>query len=595
MKKVLYILPLVAFAFASCDNYFDEHHLDNGSSPVVDVRTDMTYVLTDDDYASVLTYNAEPADSLAKIAFNAIKTEKAFNDLASADIYLPAFFNNKFPYLDNGTMCEVTYRFHEGKTTRVAPFAEATGYQMVENDYRAIWNGRGASYLTPESEALIPAFLLTKLPTATEGKIVALKYNYFENEPDSIIPFLPYETTVSELLVAKEDNEHQLTGQVGLIRSTISGRFYLVDDNGVDSIYVYGLNDEDGNKVWKEKGIKLGDIITIKGKYTVVDGEPQFVDAVYVSHLDGALYPAPSRHNVAAAAKDTLVKTALYQLTEGAWVPYSNSDLHVAEALPQSVYDALGVTSVSAEQVLNYLRKTYLYPVADQIYLIAYRSSTGMTADEWTYDGSDFVQNTGYITEVMSFMVKNNAWEANISTYLASKFVGEGQGKWTIQNLSLDGLSYLWRYQASYGMTASSYVGGTNHRVTGYLISPNIKLKVNKNLEHQQPQLTFDQAVRYGNTTDNPKWLSVLVTDAFTGDVATTEWTRLPFPAELPDGSNWTFLPSGVFDLSAYIGKTINIAFCYNTDIEGVEVPSAPTWEIQNLLVAEPAAETPAE
>ena len=207
----------------------------------------------------------------------------------------------------------------------------------------------------------------------------------------------------------------------------------------------------------------------------------------------------------------------------------------------------------------------------------------GATADEWTVNGTDFVLNSGYIAETMSFEVKLNRWIANISTYLQAKFVGEGQGKFTIHHVNLDGLNYIWRYQASYGMTASAYVAGTNHRVEDWLVSPNIRLK--KSLE---PRLTFMQAVRYGNVVDNPKWLTVWVTNNFTGDVTTTEWKQLTWTEELPDGSNWVFKPSGIFDLSEYNGQTIVLGFRYNTDISGIDVPSAPTWEIQDLLVAEP-------
>ena len=184
------------------------------------------------------------------------------------------------------------------------------------------------------------------------------------------------------------------------------------------------------------------------------------------------------------------------------------------------------------------------------------------------------------------YFIHGELWvkNMNISTYLQAKFVGEGPGKFTIQHVNLDGLNYAWRYQAAYGMTASAYVGGTNHRLEDWLISPNIRLK-----KSVQPQLTFDQAVRYGNVNDNPKWLNVMVTDNFTGDVTTTEWKQLEWQAELPDGSNWIFQSSGVFDLSEYNGKTIVLGFRYKTDFDGIEVPSAPTWEIQNLLLAEPA------
>ena len=48
MKKI-YIIGIVAFALAACSNYFDEHYLDNGDTPVTDVKT-VYYTLTNDDY-----------------------------------------------------------------------------------------------------------------------------------------------------------------------------------------------------------------------------------------------------------------------------------------------------------------------------------------------------------------------------------------------------------------------------------------------------------------------------------------------------------------------------------------------------------------
>ncbi len=59
--------------------------------------------------------------------------------------------------------------------------------------------------------------------------------------------------------------------------------------------------------------------------------------------------------------------------------------------------------------------------------------------------------------------------------------------------------------------------------------------------------------------------------------------------------SSWRFQSSGVFDLSEFNGQTIVLGFRYNTNLDGVDVPSAPTWEIQNLLLAEPEEEAPAE
>ena len=579
----------------SCDNYFDEKYMGNGDPQITDVRKSMTYTMAADDVAAIgkqCTYKGKDtipsvyeqkalslcteSDSSAYTEWKRIASLKAFTEDASPDIYVPMFMAQKFPYLDAGTMCNVTYPLYEGKSERVEQFKTVSAYTITEDDYRTIWGGRGASYLTQQSEAKITDFLKTTFPTATEGKIMVITYNYKETEPDTIYPPLPYVCTVGELLEAQEKNEHQLTGIVGTIKSTTYGRFYLVD--GKDSIYVYGVYDENGDRVWKAKGIQQGDQITIKGNYSVVDGEPQFVNAVYISHTST---PNPAPKRVQRTPIEEGVKKVIYQLVGGEWVIYDNEKLYAIEVLPQSVYTALNNTNIDdADKIIgDYLRRNYPYAQEKQIYLIVYNGDKGLTADEWTYNGSDFVMNTGFVEEVMSF-IRNNEWVANISTYYTTPFVNDGPADFTLHTVALDGLSYIWRYQAAYGMTATAYVSGVNHPVEGWLVSPKIRLK-----KSEHPELTFYHAVRYGDPVNNLKWLRVNVTDNFTGDVTTTEWKHIEFPDSIPDGSNWVFRNSGHFDLSEFNGQTIVIGFEYNTTVG--DVPSAPTWEIQDLLVAE--------
>ena len=588
----------------ACENFFDEKQLDNGNYRPTDIRTSMTYTLTETDVAAIgkqCTHKGNDTipsvyeqkalslctetDSFAYNEWKKIASLKAFTEDASPDIYVPMFMAQKFPYLDAGTICNVTYPLYEGKSTRQEPFKYASPYTLTEDDYRSIWNGRGASYLTPGSLDGMSNMLKQQFPLATEGKIMVVTYMYSDVEPDTIIPFLPYECSVAQLLEAKETNEHQLTGIVGKIMSTTYGKFYLVD--GSDSIYVYGLNDEDGNRVWSKKGIKKGDQITVKGKYAESSGEPQFVDAVYVSHTSAAS-PAPRRNNKAITTEPAET-TVVYQLTNGEWVIYENDQLTALDVLPQDIYDALGTTSIAnPEKIIgDYLRRKYPLAQEKQIYMVVYNGKSSVTADEWIFNGEDFIMNTGFTEDVMSFVL-NTAWVANISTYYTTPFVGNGPADFTIHHVELDGLNYIWRYQASYGMTASGYVSGTNHPVEDWLVSPKIRLK-----KSEKPVLTFDMAVRYGNVDYNKDWLKVMVTNNFTGDVTATEWEHLEFPDSIPDGSNWVFLNSGNFDISKYNNQTINIAFQYNTTTG--ELTSAPTWEIQNLLVHELDEEKPEE
>ena len=49
MKKTIYILACSVLVMSSCTDWFDENLLGNKDPKVSDVRTGMTYMLTDDD------------------------------------------------------------------------------------------------------------------------------------------------------------------------------------------------------------------------------------------------------------------------------------------------------------------------------------------------------------------------------------------------------------------------------------------------------------------------------------------------------------------------------------------------------------------
>ena len=91
--------------------------------------------------------------------------------------------------------------------------------------------------------------------------------------------------TVLEFLNAEEGTTtiYELTGKIANVANTFYGNFDLVDETG--SVYVYGLYDENGEKVFETLGLKEGDTITLKGKRTSYKETPQVGNAVYVSHV----------------------------------------------------------------------------------------------------------------------------------------------------------------------------------------------------------------------------------------------------------------------------------------------------------------------
>lgn len=164
--------------------------------------------------------------------------------------------------------------------------------------------------------------------------------------------------------------------------------------------------------------------------------------------------------------------------------------------------------------------------------------------------------------------------EEAAKVYLEESF-DEGMGDFTIEDIILpEGASYVWSHAAPYGMKASAYVSGANHKSESWLISPEMTLS-----DNADAVLTFDQAVNFFASLETAAEEATVNVRVKGGD-----WTRLTIPS-YPESMSWSFVASGDIDLSAYNGKTIEIGFCYTSTDE-----KAGTWEVKNVKVADSAA-----
>lgn len=140
----------------------------------------------------------------------------------------------------------------------------------------------------------------------------------------------------------------------------------------------------------------------------------------------------------------------------------------------------------------------------------------------------------------------------------------QSQGDWTIDNVELDGLEFVWAQSSQYGMKASGYVNNTNHTTDALLISPAFDLT-----GAQEATLNFSHARKYGD-------LNQLFVLAKAGE---EDWTVLA-ASPWPDGSNWNFIDATA-DLAEFVGKSnVQVAFEYTSSAEG-----GATWEIASASV----------
>ena len=87
------------------------------------------------------------------------------------------------------------------------------------------------------------------------------------------------------LALGPNTDTYILTGAITRVVNTSYGNFDLTDETG--TIYVYGLLNEDleTQKCWKDKGLAMGDVLTVKvSEMKLYNGEPEIVNAVYISH-----------------------------------------------------------------------------------------------------------------------------------------------------------------------------------------------------------------------------------------------------------------------------------------------------------------------
>lgn len=145
-----------------------------------------------------------------------------------------------------------------------------------------------------------------------------------------------------------------------------------------------------------------------------------------------------------------------------------------------------------------------------------------------------------------------------------------GQGEFTINNVELGTLTYVWKHESGqYGtyMKASGYSGGAVD-AESWLISPAISL-----VGATKPAVSFDHCHKFAGTPSEELTLWVSENDG-------ADWTQLTI-STYGTNSDYNFV-TNTTDLTAYVGKTIKIAFKYDST-----AANAATWEVNNFKVAE--------
>lgn len=165
-----------------------------------------------------------------------------------------------------------------------------------------------------------------------------------------------------------------------------------------------------------------------------------------------------------------------------------------------------------------------------------------------------------------------------LSNYFEETFDGS-LGNWENINVIGDQDWFSSSYSSDQYAQMAGYSGGAKDN-EDWLISPVVDLSGQSNLT-----LQVRQAINYASgQTDLMK---VLISTNYTtgGDHTAATWDLIELQ-NTPPGTNWTFVLSDAYDLSAYEGETIHVALKYESTTS-----VAATWEVDNVVIKTPGVE----
>ncbi len=674
MKKIYLLSAVALMGLTSCDDFSDQFHI---GDQITDVKN-VTLELSDADYTTIANLasnkelaaqlDAESGTTAYTEALQKLPSQKYFGTMITADQFLPAFIQSKYPEADLNSSFKISYNEYCGKSEYLADFDKLAGeYTLSNENYSTAWEGKSsATYLTPATVGKMQNVLNEALPNAEEGSLYVINYAYSDFEPANGNTEESY-TKISEVVANTDGGEYTVKG---IVCAVYSRGFLLTDNTGYilvyktsdvkigDEVAVNGTTSQYAGlmqyssaaevtvtKAGKEPNYKQPTPTTLTGadidayvnapyvKYVTYTGKLTISGSYYNVAVDGATVQgsiayvpegmvdaslngqnvtvygytvgAPTNKkyvntmatNVIAATSSAKVKaiaaraaanggantSAVYMYTNGNWKLYSTDGAKVIAAQP-SWYDKIGATTVSKPN--NYfptlLQNEYPFAEDGQKVAVVYRkSSSTMAVAEYTYSATEgWAESKEYKKETTTFAKTENGIEAQISMYLNCTLLGN-EGGFTIFNVNLGSLNYVWQNTTSYGWKGSAYSNQTNNAAESWLVSPALNMKKGKN-----PEMVFDEAMNYLGSNNINDFVSVKVSTNFDGkDVTTATWETLNLTGRT-DGSSWTFYTIDPVSLSQFVGNTVHIAFVYKST-EAV----APTYEFKNIVVKEKDAE----
>ncbi|MDX9883645.1 MAG: hypothetical protein RBS73_16410 [Prolixibacteraceae bacterium] len=170
MKKILPLLFIAGLLFAACNPMGDIY--DEIDAKEIIFKSNQEITLTDADYESM-------GGNVAK--------NHNFSASDPAAEYLPDFLADKYPAFTQGSIVNVTYKYYNGNLAYLSQLTKSVSYELTTADYDSMGQetGQPGKYnnfdASVRPENFLPAFFLTKYPSAKSGDMVLITYKFYSS------------------------------------------------------------------------------------------------------------------------------------------------------------------------------------------------------------------------------------------------------------------------------------------------------------------------------------------------------------------------------------------------------------------------------
>lgn len=324
-KNILFSMFAGLLLLASCDYNEDNFPGYDDLTNATDVQN-VTLTLEDAEYKTIagiaankeLALSKDPEGETYAKALEAVGKNKFFTEDAPAAWYLPAYINDKHPYLSDGSKVTVNYNNFEDLPEYLKDFNSVSKYDLTSDDYKAVWGETvSASFLSPSTVRQIPDLLAEAVKNPADGAMRLVNYAYSETEPSTGGGGEEPEPTYTN--IAEAINSGAGTYDVkGEVVAANAKSILVKDDTGIIMVYLNAL-----------PTYSLGDVVTVSGDINSRNpGEPyQFSGEVGIAVVERKTafeYPASPRNMSATDMENYLTNQSVEYITYEGTLTISN-------------------------------------------------------------------------------------------------------------------------------------------------------------------------------------------------------------------------------------------------------------------------------